>query len=291
VLLFAYMASMLDESPRKWGVVRIGVLMLLFLFTLLSKVAFEMCILLPLALLIVHLIRTRTSLKWIALRLVVPLLVVYALASWWNPQLSPRHSAWQKQMMALRLEKAIPSRRITAPQPAFGGSYPEAFSGLYPAANHVTLRQILSVDHYAWFLFNAQSFYGRFGYMSVVLPGWIYAAVAYTALGLLMVTLAAVGVFRKRLSWQVMLCVASAGGLILFNLAGSMFHSLYYDWQPQGRYLFASLVSVFFLCFGTWMNEGRWWRAVHTVVLLLLIPLSGYILIEYITLNPALRIP
>jgi hypothetical protein len=194
-------------------------------------------------------------------------------------------------MMDLRLEKAIPGRRITDPQPAFGGHYPEAFSGLYPAANHVTLRQILSVDHYAWFVFNGQSFYGRFGYMSVVLSPWIYTAIGYMALALLVLTLAALWVSRNRMTWQAMMCISLALALIAFNLIGSMFHSLYYDWQPQGRYLFASLVPVFFLCFGTWMNEGRAWRIVHGLAVLLLVPLSGYVLIEYLVLNPALRIP
>jgi hypothetical protein len=145
------------------------------------------------------------------------------------------------------------------------------------------------VDHYAWFKFNGQSFYGRFGYMTVILPAWIYAAVGYTALALLLMTLLAVCVYKNRMTWQTIVCIISALGLIAFNLFGSMFHSLYYDWQPQGRYLFASLVPIFFLCLGMWMNEGRWWRILHGLVLLMLVSLSGYVLIAYAVMSPILR--
>lgn len=288
VLLFLQAARMIEQSPKQWSALRIATFMLLLLLTLLSKIAFEMDILLPLAILIFHLIRTRTSPKLILLRLLLPLLAVYVLAAWWNPQFSPHRAAWNRQMVALHEQKAIPGRRPGDPQ-EFGGVYPQTMKGLFMAANHRTYGQVLRFDHYAWFTLTGESVYGRFGYMSVILPTWIYATAFYITLALVLLTLGALWAAGNRIPWSVTLCIVAAPLLICFNLFGSIYHSFYFDWQPQGRYLFASIIPLFFLCFGTWSIQGRRWRFIHGLVLCLLIPLSCYVLIEYAVLNPALR--
>ncbi|HEY1685396.1 MAG TPA: DUF2142 domain-containing protein [Tepidisphaeraceae bacterium] len=289
VLLFAHVACILDSPPRQWGIIRIAVLALLILLTLLSKVAFELGIVLPSILLVAYFVKTRTSPRWILLRIVLPLLVVYALASWWNPAISPWHARWQKQMMALREQKAIVGRRPSDPQPTFGGDYPTNFNGHYLAANHGTYSQIFTADHHAWLPYNAESFYGRFAYMLVVLPHWLYFSAASIAIALIILTILLMALNRRRIPWPIWLCLSTAPLLIAGNLFGSLYHSFHYDWQPQGRYLFASLVPLFFLCFGTWSTERKWWRAVRCLAILLLMPLCGYVLLQYVALNPFLR--
>lgn len=280
VLLFLQSARMMEQPPRQWSVVRIILFMLLLLLTLLSKVGFEMDILLPLGLIIFHLIRTRVSLKWIGLKMVVPVLVVYAVAAWWNPQLSPARSEWSKQMMAMRQQVAVADRRpIDTHHPW----------GLYMSTRHWSYAEMLRYRDHWWLWDTMQSFYARFGYMTIAPARWIYATAAYTALGLLAFTLILQLVYICRATWELMLCMFAAPALLALNLFGSLYHSLYFDWQPQGRYLFASLIPIFFLCFGSCAIEGRWWRLVHGLVVAALIALSGYVLIEYAALNPALR--
>lgn len=283
LLLFAHVACMIQISPRQWGWLRIAIFALLFLLTLLSKVAFELSIVLPAILLTVYFVKSRTAFSWILLRIGLPLLFVYAFACWWNPSVSPWHARWQKQMMALREQKAIPARRPSTPQPKFGGTYPTNFNGLYLAANHGRYHDIFTADHGAWLPYNGESFYGRFAYMMVVLPMWMYATAAGIAVALTIITL--IAWLRYGSDWPTFICIATAPALIFINLLGSLFHSYYYDWQPQGRYLFVSLVPLFFLCFGMWNHEGKWWRVGQFAAIMLLLPLCAYVLTHYVAWN------
>ena len=161
--------------------------------------------------------------------------------------------------------------------------------GIYLANQHWTLGRMLHFNHNEWMRTTCKSFYGVFGYMDVVLSPWIYTTATYAGLALLLLTIGALSVYANAMSPELLLCMAYAPVVVGLNIFGSMFHSLYIDYQPQGRYLFASLVGMLFLLFGTWPIEGRWWRMARGATLAMLISLSFYVLIEYAGINEALR--
>ncbi|HEY1684139.1 MAG TPA: hypothetical protein VGG19_05210, partial [Tepidisphaeraceae bacterium] len=280
VLLFLVAAKMIECSPRAWGIGTIVAFSVLFLFTLLSKIGFTLGIILPSVIVAAHLLKTRPGWRFIALRLLIPLLAVYIFAAWWNPELSPRRGVWHQQIISMRNDKASPGRRPS------DSTYADGF---HLADQHLSYGDLVRRLDNRWFLLSTESFYGVFGYMTVGLPDWIYITMAWAALGLLLLTLIAQTVYISRVSWNWLLCMAWAPLLILLNIYGSLYHSLHIDDQPQGRYLFASLIGVFFLTFGTWKLEGFWWKFFHSLIAISLFTLSMYVLIEYVVLNPALR--
>lgn len=102
-----------------------------------------------------------------------------------------------------------------------------------------------------WFERSVKSFYGYFGAMSMPLSDWQY----YTALGIGVVNIGiTVATARNRwlhLSLPVRLLILSAPLCILLCFLASIYNSWTYDFQPQGRYLFAALPSVAILLAGT----------------------------------------
>jgi hypothetical protein len=180
----------------------------------------------------------------------------------------------------MRQDKAMPTRKPRDDNPA---------QGIYLINQNWTYSRMLAYNDHDWFRSSGQSLYGQFGYMTIVIPDWMYATAGYSPLGLLLLTLCSLIVYRARVNWTLFFCIISAPLLIAINLYGSMYHSLHIDYQPQGRYLFAALPAIFFLCFGTLPVEGRWWRALRGVTLLAFFGFSIYISIEYVGVNPALR--
>lgn len=287
ILFFAWAARMLRWPSQQWSFAQIAPFMLLFLLTLLSKIAFELDIVLPLALLIADLFRCRAQFKMIVPKLIIPLLVVYVFAAWWNPKLSPYRGEWNRQIRLMHEHRAMPGRRPSNANPTspdFGRA-----PGVFLAAHGWTYQRMIDDEHHWWLRYTGQSVYGQFGYMSVVLPTWIYLTAAGAFCALFLVTLASLIARNQAMHWALMLCLIASPILIVINFYGSLYHSLYVDLQPQGRYLFACLVPLFFLCLGTWCRE-RWpWRLLHALPLALLLPLAFYVFIEFVVLNPALR--
>ncbi|HWB54471.1 MAG TPA: hypothetical protein VG722_09770, partial [Tepidisphaeraceae bacterium] len=91
------------------------------------------------------------------------------------------------------------------------------------------------------------------------------------------------------LPWETMLCMLLAPPLIALNIYGSMYESLHVDFQPQGRYLFPSLIPIFFLFAGTWKIENKWFRWAHAMLFGVLLVVSYYSLLYYGALNETLR--
>lgn len=280
VLLLLQTARMIERPPSQWEIWSIGYFWLLCLMTILSKTPFMLGLILPAALLLVFFFRQHPAKKFLLTRFVAPLLAIYIVAAIWSPVLSPWHSHWRQQMTAMRQDKAVPGRKPHDPAPAWGVNLIEY---------HWTYTQMLAANNHDWWRTTGQSFFGEFGYMTVVLPTWMYTTAGYSPLGLFALTLITTIIYRKRMTWALWICMACAPLLIAANLAGSMYHSLHFDYQPQGRYLFASLPAIYFLCLGTWPIERIWWRSIRLLSLLFFFGLSLFILIDYVGTAPALR--
>jgi hypothetical protein len=134
-----------------------------------------------------------------------------------------------------------------------------------------------------WFEASIKSFYGYFGHMVVMLPNWVYLTAL--TIGMLNITLSAgVAMFQWPLlnpNTKALMVVAPL--CILLSIAASLYNSWTYDFQPQGRYLFSSVIPLAMLLAGTVEVENRWcirFRAVSW--------LAGFTLCMYVLANFAL---
>ena len=146
-----------------------------------------------------------------------------------------------------------------------------------------------------WFLFTSESTYGRFGRFRA----WPTAgtperlqAIRYVFAGLGFLALMAL-LWRRREAplWLKALCLL-APLTLASAYAGMLTHSLLYDWQPQGRYLFGALPAMAVL----FTTPLRWWpqkaRYAMGAVAVLLIAHSAYYYVDAINVlltNPWYR--
>ena len=116
---------------------------------------------------------------------------------------------------------------------------------------------IWSVANMDWLKLSAASFYGLFGYMSERLPQWLYT-IAYG----LMFILAATTFVNLALLWKEIhfterFMILFAPISILLVVLASLYNSWVFDFQPQGRYLFAALIPLALLQGGLVCHEPR----------------------------------
>jgi hypothetical protein len=273
VLLFLHTARLIDTPPLRWRLRSLALFWLLFLCTLLSKTSFQMGILLPTALLVLRLVRTRpaaVSPAFVITRLLLPLVAVYVLAAAWNPTLSPTRADWNRRYTAMKDDRAIDGRKPSDP---WQWNYYLASKG---ATYHAMLRHRDLDTDYLWLVRTAQSFYCRFGGWRILPPDWLFTTASILALASIALTLTALILFHARMNWETTLCLLCAPILFALSLFGSMYQSLHIDFQPQGRYLFGSLVPLFFLAFGTLPAERGGYRWVHSTLPPVLLALSYY---------------
>jgi len=205
----------------------------------------------------------------LALTIAAPLRIIYPLT-----QSRAGHS-----VEAMREAQAIEGYRPSSP------TYPT----YRMAAKGVAYRQMLGRQQ--WMELTAGSFYGCFRNMNVRSPFWLYALVAAGA-GITVVW-NMVGGWRFWKNYPLALkCGLVASPFILAaNVWGSMIHSLHVDFQPQGRYLFASLVPVTFLLAGDMhfiASKSPVWRF-RLFLFIVMFALAVYDLLLLVLLNPALR--
>ena len=140
----------------------------------------------------------------------------------------------------------------------------------------------------SWRINTLKSFYGWFGYMTVLSPEPVYVMAA--GLGILMVTLTLGTLISHWNQVQVRsrLLTILAPGAILINILISMYASWVRDYQPQGRYLFASIVPLACLLGVTYEVEEHRLQVVRKVIWMLLLLLNVYILWDFVIINPEL---
>jgi hypothetical protein len=140
----------------------------------------------------------------------------------------------------------------------------------------------------AWWLDSLYSFYGKFGYMTIVSPAWAYrTAGALVTLGVL-TTLGFLLLAWKRVPAFTRLLVAASPLFICLNLLASLYNSWTYDFQPQGRYLFPSLIPLAILLAGTMEQEPRWLRRLRLLSWACLYGLGVYVIWSVVLPAPLL---
>jgi Tfp pilus assembly protein PilF len=100
-----------------------------------------------------------------------------------------------------------------------------------------------SLDQFNWPVFTiwtSCSFYGRWGWMTVSLPGICYVLALPLFMGLILL------LWSRMTRWLPIFLT-----LILFNIILLLVYSTTYDFQPQGRYLFGS----YFIILGIMAHE------------------------------------
>jgi hypothetical protein len=155
------------------------------------------------------------------------------------------------------------------------------------ASHGETYRSII-VKH-QWLAKTWASFYGVFGYMTETTFPAVYV-IALISFGALVVVTATT--LRSR--WSMMphatrLCMALAPVIFLINLFISLHHSLYYDFQAQGRYLFPSLVPFALMIRGAVHYESLRSTQIRRVAELILTVSCSLTLTHALVLNPVLR--
>ncbi len=128
-----------------------------------------------------------------------------------------------------------------------------------------------------WFKTSMMSFYGLFSHMTIVLPNWIYVSALSIALLNIALTISTTWLKWSRLDLMTKVLVVFAPLSIFLNIAASVYNSWTYDFQPQGRYLFSSLIPFAILLAGTVAVENKW-----SIIFRMVSWLVGYALCLYV---------
>lgn len=139
-----------------------------------------------------------------------------------------------------------------------------------------------------WLALSFKSFYGLFGYMNVPNPAWVYAVA-----GLGAVVAACMTTLRVTLQWAdlpgpLQSALALSPLILLSNIGASMAQSLYVGFQPQGRYLFPSLIPVSLMLSGGRYSKLRTNRLLRKAVFGILYLVCLYSLVATVLLSPKL---
>jgi hypothetical protein len=178
------------------------------------------------------------------------------------------------QIEQIREERAEPSRRPSTP----------TAPGYRLRARGIPFNQILFNIH--WHGTSYMSFYGLFGWMAVPSPRVAYV-VAFSVASLNGV-LTTVTLKRRwpatpsTLRLALLLSLLTAGLI----LGASLYHSWSYDYQPQGRYLFAALVPIAVWMAGTLPLDSARVRALRLASAALALALSFYVLWYMVIQDP-----
>ena len=154
------------------------------------------------------------------------------------------------------------------------------------ASKGLHFSQMIKTYGASWSRASAESFYGRFGYMDVRLPPWVYMLIAAVFLLSSLVTYGTL-IYRRRIapgSLKLMLLLAPFA--IGISVLSSLYNSWTYDVQPQGRYLFSALAPLAVLMGGTIDIEPPLISKLRAYVWIVLFVLSLFLLWYFVLHNP-----
>jgi hypothetical protein len=140
----------------------------------------------------------------------------------------------------------------------------------------------------SWLELSLKSFYGLYGYMNVRNPGWVYALAGIGTALAVCVTLLGVAVRWSNLPKALQVSIVFSPVIFILNTLASMVQSLHVGFQPQGRYLFPSLIPVALMMTGGTQIEARKLRTVRTVIFGISYAVCLYSLFRHVLFNPAL---
>jgi hypothetical protein len=159
-------------------------------------------------------------------------------------------------------------------------------SGYRLASRGWRFTQMLYTYGNFWMDNSAESFYGRFGLMDVLLPESVYTSIAVVVLVSLLVTCGTLLYRRRTAPGSLKLLVLLAPFVIGLSIATSLFNSWIYDVQPQGRYLFSALTPLAVLMGGTVDIEPSVISDLRAGVWIALLLFSVYLLWHFVLYNP-----
>jgi hypothetical protein len=281
--LLAFTAALERRGIGKWSVWHAAGWWGLFLLVLLAKTPFRLGILIPLAIMIEAMIAGRAAiprprLAWWATRIIVPAIVVYTLAAWWDPALGPWHAEWKAQLWDARQQTAEFDLR---------GEVPE----------HWGSNRAGKGNNYRWLFEDTQfieasyqSAYDRMGGWLPPPPEELFVAAGWLLAAGIAVNLLSLATCRRRVPAPLVIAMALSPFVVAINFIGHAWMSLHVDFQPQGRYLFPCLIPVYFLWAGAMPVEPPWMRRPHAAVFLgAAMGLSMYHLWKFGVYNPLLN--
>jgi hypothetical protein len=141
----------------------------------------------------------------------------------------------------------------------------------------------------SWMRASAESFYGRFGFMDVHLPQWVYRLIVLAFSLSITFTYGSL-FFRWRTlpnSLRFMLLLAPC--ILGVSVLTSLDNSWVYDFQPQGRYLFSALAPLAVMLGGTVDFESSRMNRLRAGIWLLLWLVSMFLLWRFVLHNPVFR--
>ena len=279
VFLFLLVIKMLDKPVSEWSWIEICFLGFLTGMTIVSKLQFLVSLLLPYALISLRLFQELIQGKKVQLNLlfyrfivwgtiiliiVAPLKIIY-------PNTQVDYKAEKRQMME---EKSA-------------NGYQPRFRKSLKSQGETYLDLIRNRPFLSWSL---KSFYGVFGYFSDWNPPWIYFLAGILILAsVILTTIGAISNW-KHIHDTLKLILILSPLIILVNFFESMHYSLYNTFQPQGRYIFASLIPFSFLFLGNIFNERGRIRHLRLVIYAVLYLLCIYSIVFIILRSPTLHI-
>lgn len=185
-------------------------------------------------------------------------------------------SDYQPRVVQMLETRAVEGRRPSNP------TYP----GFHLAARGAPFAKIWRDP--AWYQSTATSLYGKFGYMSEALAPAQYLTIAALFMMAVASTYGFAVVRYKQLASATKLALWVAPLFTGLNLFTSLYHSWTFDFQPQGRYLFPSIIPLTLMMAGTYFVEPRGWQRVRAAGWLVACGLCLYTLYRYVLINPNL---
>lgn len=245
IFTFLVAVDLWDKPVQDWKLRNFLLLGSLTGFVFVSKTNFIVSLILPYSLLGFRVLQAFVPQKqafirqwlpgisaWILAVLLIagPLRIVYTLSQ----------GDYQAAIDRVREERAIEGYKPSNP----------SSRGLHLQAKGYSYDHLLKRN---WHQTTAKSFWALYGGMKIrTRPSWKYHYVFYGAVILIMLTVFTL--IKTGALWHdrfLAICIPVSVLTMILNIYASMRYSLYFDYQPQGRYLFPSLIPLSFLLLGT----------------------------------------
>jgi hypothetical protein len=236
-----------------------------------SKTPYVLSLVLPLILLSVRIISDiksgmKNGVMWIGRRLLVIFLLVTVIVAPLRIIYPLMQSHAGNTIVDMREAKAVDGYRPSAP---CCPTYHMAESGLTYAE---MLRQ------HPWTMLIGASSYGLFGYMNVTSPMWVYFLACIVVCVLVIINISRLMRHWASIDFGIKCCLVASPLILAINLYGVLFTCLHIDFQPQGRYLMASLIPLSFILTGDMHvvnDRGRVWLS-RIIIFVIMFVLSMY---------------
>lgn len=281
IVLFLVVLTLIEKPIESWKWQHMVILGSATGFVLAAKINFFLMLILPFFILGIYIFRVYRSKVFVPIMDVVQKMTIFIVVAFLL--FGPLRVVFPLSIPNYREKLEANVERLA--QEGYKPSNPYA-QGFHLAEKGITYRDLLT--DYKWLDLSAKSFFGVFGYFNVFLDDWIYNTALKLVLLLVLLTMITAVFCWKELNWVLKSGLILSPILIFINIYLSLYRSLTYDLQPQGRYLFPSLIPLAILLFGTINYDEKVIRILRFVVFGLLYLLSLYSL-HFLAASPLLQ--